>query len=274
MCYHPLHIKANAVYRNTNFSACTYDVPCGKCESCRDMYRSMWKCRLWHELESTQKHGGISVFLTFTYNNACLPCININGIDVPCFNHQDVKTFLNRLKVRMFRLYGPNSYKYFIAMEFGKHTMRQHLHGLFFLSSAVDWRVFVELCRELWSFGFMFPKINSRGQYVKDDGTDDSPLIRSLVKGSIYVSKYVTKDLSYYDIPSVDIAVKFDKTFARKFGPKHFQSNNIGISILDKIDLADSNEVASFLVDGISVPFSETKIPVPRYIKKNFYIKM
>lgn len=273
MCYRPLHIKANSVYRNTNVSASTYDVPCGKCESCRDMYRSMWKCRLWHELESTQKNGGNSVFLTFTYNNDCLPCININGVAIPCFNHQDVKSFLNRLKVRMYRLYGPNSYKYFIAMEYGKLTKRQHLHGLFFLSSVVDWRVFVELCRELWCFGFMFPKINALQHYVKDDGSDDSPLIRSLVKGSIYVSKYVTKDLSFYDIPSVDVAVKFDKTFARKFGPKHFQSNNIGISILDKIDLADSNQVASFLVDGISVPFSETKIPVPRYIKKKLLFK-
>lgn len=269
MCYRPLHIKANSVYRNTNVSASTYDVPCGKCESCRDMYRSMWKCRLWHELEYTIKNGGVSVFLTFTYNNKCLPSISIDGVDIPCFNHNDVKTFLNRLKIRMYRLYGKNSYKYFIAMEYGKNTKRQHLHGLFFLSSTVDWQVFTELCRELWqSKGFMFPKRNKCGDYVKDDGTDDSPLIRSVVKGSIYVSKYVTKDLSFYGIPSVDAAIKFDKTFARNFGPKHFQSNNIGISILDRVNLADSNSVASFLVDGIFVPYSKTRIPVPRYIKK------
>lgn len=273
MCYRPLHIKARNVYRNTNVSASTYQVPCGKCESCRDKYRSVWKCRLWHELEYTQKNGGISVFLTFSYRNKCLPSININGVSTPCFNHDDVKTFLNRLKIRMYRLYGKNMYKYFIAMEFGKHTKRQHLHGLFFLHRSVDWRVFVELCRELWKYGYTFPKRNRAGQYVKDDGTDDSPLIRSLVKGSIYVSKYVTKDLSYYQIPDVDVAVKFDKTFARKFGPKHFQSNNIGISILDKVNLADSNDVASFLVNGISVPFSESKIPVPRYIKKKLLYK-
>lgn len=268
MCYRPLHIKANNVYRNTNVSASTYEVPCGKCESCRDMYRSVWKCRLWHELEYTQKNGGISVFLTFSYRNECLPSIKINGVYTPCFNHDDVKTFLNRLKIRMYRLYGKNMYKYFIAMEFGKNTKRQHLHGLFFLHRSVDWRVFVELCRELWKYGYTFPKRNRAGQYVKDDGTDDSPLIRSLVKGSIYVSKYVTKDLSYYQIPDVDVAVKFDKSFARRFGPRHYQSNDIGISILDKIDLADSNNVASFLTNGISVPYSKYKVPVPRYIKK------
>lgn len=273
MCYSPLHISANNVYRNTNVSATTYDVPCGKCESCRDMYRASWKCRLWHELEYTNKIGGTSVFLTFTYNNHTLPLVNIDGVEIPCFNHNDVKTFLNRLKVRMYRLYGKNMYKYFIAMEYGKNTKRQHLHGLFFLRSDVDWRVFVELCRELWEHGFMFPKRNSRGNYVKDDGSDDTPLIRSLVKGSIYVSKYVTKDLSFYNIPCVDVAVKKDSTFVRKFGPRHYQSNNIGISILDKVNLADVNNVTSFLVDGISVPYSKSNIPVPRYIKKKLLYK-
>lgn len=269
MCYRPLHITANNVYKNTNVSASTYDVPCGKCDSCRDSYRNMWKCRLWHELDYTTKHGGTSVFLTFTYNDAHLPSIVVNGLQIPCFNHQDVKTFLNRLKIRMYRLYGKNSYKYFIAMEYGKNTKRQHLHGLFTLSSDVDWKVFTELCRELWcENGFMFPKRDKFGRYVKDDGTDDTPLIRSVVKGCVYVSKYVTKDLSYYDIPSVDEAVKFDKSFARNFGPRHYQSNNLGISILDKVNLADNNSVVSFLSDGIVVPYANCRVPVPRYIKK------
>ena len=269
MCYRPLHITANNVYRNTNVSACSYDVPCGRCESCRDAYRNMWKCRLWHELDDTYKKGGLAVFLTFTYNNAHLPCICINGIDVPCFNHKDVKTFLNRLKVRMYLLYGKNSYKYFIAMEYGKNTKRQHLHGLFTLASGVNWHIFVELCRELWCYGFMFPKYDKRKcAYVKDNGDDDCPKIRDVVKGSVYVSKYVTKDLSYFQIPEVDYAVNYDKTFNRKFGPKHYQSNNLGISILNKVNLSDNNDVVSFLTNGITVPYSKTRIPVPRYIKK------
>ncbi len=269
MCYRPLHIAANNVYRNTNVSACSYDVPCGRCEACRDAYRNMWKCRLWHELDYTNKHGGTAVFLTFTYNDANLPTIVVNGTKIPCFNHQDVKTFLNRLKIRMYRLYGKNSYKYFVAMEYGKNTKRQHLHGLFTLASSVDWKVFTELCRELWSDnGFMFPKRDKLGRYVKDDGTDDTPLIRSIVKGCIYVSKYVTKDLSYYGIPSVDAAIKFDKSFVRNFGPRHYQSNNLGISILDKVNLTDNDSVVSFLSAGIVVPYSTCRVPVPRYIKK------
>lgn len=89
----------------------------------------------------------------------------------------------------MYRKYGRGAYKYFIAMEYGKNTKRQHLHGLFFLSSAVDYVFFCELCRELWTYGYTFPKYDKRTRrYVDDDGNDNSPLIRSRVKGSIYVS--------------------------------------------------------------------------------------
>lgn len=268
MCYRPLHIKSNNVYTNSNVSAVSYDVPCGKCESCRDSYQAVWKCRLWHELESTYKHGGCSVFLTFTYNDDNLPTYLYNGVKVPVFNHDHVKSFLNRLKVRMYRKFGKSCYKYFIAMEFGKNTKRQHLHGLFFLSNRVVWQIFVEMCRELWSYGFMFPKLGRNGQYVKDDGSDDCPLIRSHVKGCVYVSKYVTKDLSFYDLPSVERLFKTDPTLSRVYGPKHYQSNNLGISILDKVNLDDNANIVDFLTNGISLPYSDCKSPVPRYIKK------
>lgn len=274
MCYRPLHIKANNCYVNTNVSASTYDVPCGHCESCRDAYQSMWKCRLWHELDYVYSHGGCGVFLTFTYRDNCLPMYNYNGLLIPVFNHKDVKNFLNRLKIRMYRKYGKGKYKYFIAMEYGKQTKRQHLHGLFFLDPCVPYAEFVELCRELWTFGFMFPKIKN-GRYVTDDGEDDNPCIRSAVKGCVYVSKYVTKDLSYYQIPNIDAVYRVDPLFFRNFGPKHYQSNNIGISILDKVNLSDATSVASFLTNGITVPYcKDSRIPVPRYIKKNFSMKM
>lgn len=267
MCYRPLHISSHNTYFNSCVSASTYDVPCGKCESCRDQYRNMWKCRLWHELDDTYKKNGIAVFLTFTYRDECLPTLVHNGISIPVFNHGDVKTFLNRLKVRMYRLYGKDSYKYFIAMEYGKHTKRQHLHGLFFLRAGVVWPAFVELCRDLWTHGFMFPKF-SHGRYVKDNGQDDTPTIRNAVKGAVYVSKYVTKDLSYYDIPAVDALSVEDPLLLQKYAPKHYQSNNLGISILDKVNLSNKTDVLSFLTDGITVPFSDSRIPVPRYIKK------
>lgn len=269
MCYRPLHISSNAAYFNSNVSASYFDVPCGKCEACRDQYRSMWKCRLWHELEATYSNGGCAVFLTFTYNDANLPVLALNGVVLPVFNHEHVKTFLNRLKIRMYRKYGRGAYKYFIAMEYGKNTKRQHLHGLFFLSSAVDYVFFCELCRELWTYGYTFPKYDKRTRrYVDDDGNDNSPLIRSRVKGSIYISKYVTKDLDYYGLPNVAEAFKADVTLSRIYGPKHFQSNNIGISILDKLNLSDKDSVLRFLSDGISVPYAlDTRIPVPRYIR-------
>lgn len=273
MCYNPFHVSAKNVYRNSNVSACCYDVPCGKCDACRDSYRSMWKCRIWHELDYTYTHGGCAVFLTFTYNNENLPILHLNGVDIPVFNHDHVKTFLNRLKIRMYRTYGKNMYKYFIAMEYGKHTKRQHLHGLFFLDKSVNYADFTELCRSIWSdHGFMFPRCVN-GRYVKDDGSDDCPLIRDAVKGAVYVSKYVTKDLSFYELPSIVCAVHNNPDLMRSYLPKHFQSNNLGISILDKIDLSSDLAVVDSLTVGISVPYSKTPISLPRYIKKKLLFK-
>lgn len=196
-----------------------------------------------------------------------MPTTVFNGITIPVFNHNDVKLFLNRLKVRAYRLFGKSSYKYFIAMEYGKNTKRQHLHGLFFLEPSVDWSNFVELCRSLWSYGFMFPK-KSFGRYVKDDGSDDCPLLRDSVKGSVYVSKYVTKDISFYEIPSISSILKTDASFLRPFLPKHYQSNNLGISILDRIDTSSSEKFCDTFLNGLSVPYSDSRIPLPRYIKK------
>lgn len=273
MCYNPVHIRSNNIYRNSNVSACCYDVPCGKCESCRDNYRSMWKCRIWHELDYTYSHGGCAVFLTFTYNNDHLPLLQFNGHSIPVFNHEHVKTFLNRLKIRMYRSYGKNKYKYFIAMEYGKHTKRQHLHGLFFLDKSVNYADFTELCRSIWcEHGYMFPKCVN-GRYLKDDGTDDCPLIRDIVKGSVYVSKYVTKDLSFYELPSIVAFAHSNPDLMRSYVPKHYQSNNLGISILEKIDLSSDLAVVDSFTVGISVPYSKSPIALPRYIKKKLLFR-
>lgn len=275
MCYRPLHIHVRNLYLNSSVSCVTNDVPCGKCESCRDDYRNMWRCRLYHELESLYSRGGIAVFLTFTYNDSTLPTyFNENtGLYFPVFDHDHVKTFLNRLKIRSYRSFGKGSYKYFIAMEYGKHTKRQHLHGLFFLEPSVNWSAFVELCRSLWKeHGFMFPKYDIHYGYIKDDKTPDLPTIRSIVKGAMYVSKYVTKDLAYFDLPNFDEFVSTCSDY-KEYMPKHYQSNNIGISIMDKFNFNDMDVLTNQLSNGIAVSYSDENVPVPRYILRKLLYK-
>ena len=274
MCYRPLRISSNNVFRNHNVSCSCYDVPCGKCESCRDDYRNMWKCRLYHEFRDCYDKGGIVVFLTFSFSPACLPVLKVDGVDVPVFNHNDVKTFLNRLKVRCTRKFGCRGYKYFIAMEFGKHTKRQHLHGAFALSAelAKHWSEFVELCRKTWVYGFMFPKFSKiKNNYVDNDGNISLPTLRDPLKSAIYVSKYVTKDISYYSLPVVENAFKAHPELARYYGPKHYQSNNIGISILKRIDTSSVSDVVDKMTNGLTVDYSDSKVPLPRYIQKKLF---
>lgn len=276
MCYRPLHINSNNVFINDNVSCSSYDVPCGHCEACRDEYRNMWKCRLYHEFKDCYANGGIAVFLTFTYSPTCLPSLKVDGVEIPVFNHYDVKTFLNRLKVRCMRKFGFRGYKYFIAMEFGKHTKRQHLHGAFVLSAelAKHWSEFVELCRQTWVYGFMFPKFSKlHNNYVDNFGNISLPTLRDPLKSSVYVSKYVTKDISYFSLPVVENAFKAHPGLARTFGPKHYQSNNIGISILKRIDTSSVSDVVDKMTNGITVDYSDSKVPLPRYIQKKLLYK-
>lgn len=269
MCTSPLYIKNNSVYKSYLHSFKGYDVPCGRCDECRNTYRNEWQTRISFELSNLYSRGGCAVFLTFTYDDAHLPLYTDGDFSVHCFNHKDVKTFLNRLKVSCYRTFGANSYKYFFTSEYGKNTCRPHYHALFFLQPFVDYVKFTELARSVWSYGFMFPKFDvHQNKYVDNYGCTSSPLIRSLVGGAKYVSKYVTKDLSFYDLPSVTsyISDKDNKDKMRPYLPKHWQSNLLGLSILDSVNLFDSVSVERVLNDGVVNPLSFDVVPCPRFI--------
>lgn len=269
MCTAPLYIKNNSVYKSYLHSFKGYEVPCGRCDECRNTYISDWRTRISFELSNLYSRGGCAVFLTFTYDNEHLPLYTDGNFSIHCFNHKDVKAFLNRLKVSCYRAFGANSYKYFFTSEYGKTTCRPHYHGLFFLQPYVDYVMFTELARSVWSYGFMFPKYDiHQNKYVDNYGSISTPLIRSLVGGAKYVSKYVTKDLSFYDLPSVSsyISDKDNKDKMRPYLPKHWQSNLLGLSILDSVNQFDSVSVERVLNDGIVNPLTFDVVSCPRFI--------
>lgn len=273
MCLRPLDIQNNSVYYSNEFSFAHYAVPCGKCLDCRNQHQSEWQTRVSFELSALYRRGGVAVFLTFTYSNKCLPKFTYcdeNGneiINVSCFNHADVTTFLNRVKVLVYRAFGPGAYKYFMTSEYGKNTKRPHYHCLFFLQPGVDYLRFVELCRSAWTYGFMFPKYDSKLGYVDNDYHPTTPLIRSLTGGAKYVSKYVTKDLSFYEIPQVDSFLSSPYGFKmKKYLPKHWQSNLLGLSVLDEVNLMDDNSVLRLLNVGVTNPLTFKVVPCPKFI--------
>lgn len=282
MCTNPLIINNRSPYKVYDISPKKYQVPCGKCLECRSMVQNDWCTRLSYEINMFYRNGGIGVFLTFTYNDDALPIFA--PLNQPCFRHDDVLKFLDRLNLYMQRTYGPYMYKYFICSEYGKNTQRPHYHGQFLLKSGVDWFAFVEKCRVLWSeHGFMFPKFDGH-QYVDNDGLVVSPTLINGSASAKYVSKYITKDMSFYDIPSIhDYLDKGSKSYdmpyfkrkelIKRCLPKHWQSKGIGLSQLEQINLFDKDSVVNALTNGVYEPLSGKVVPLSSYVVNKLLYK-
>lgn len=212
---------------------------------------------------------GNVIMLTFTYNNENLPfAINPDTNErVPVFSRNHVKTFLNRLKVRHSR-FMKGFYKYFICFEYGKNTKRQHLHGLFCLSPECDLRKFVDTCRELWCYGYLFP--SPHGNPYED------AKLRHAGKGASYAAKYVCKDLSYYELPSVQRYVEYIdkqndevKSQLRDALPRIYQSNGVGAELVSQLS-ENFDEVSKY---GLLNPLTNKRAPIPYYVYNKFFFK-
>ena len=154
MCQYPVHITPKPLHYRAAVSSCGIDVPCGKCNCCRDARKVSWEDRLCLEVSDWYKNGGIGLMLTFTYNETFIPRYSDGINTVVCFSPSDIKHFLNRLKTRCSREFGCGFYKYFICSEFGKTTQRPHYHAIFLIKDPAVYVQFVEICRECWSLTF------------------------------------------------------------------------------------------------------------------------
>lgn len=212
---------------------------------------------------------GNVLMLTFTYNNENLPFwINPNtGERVPVFNREHVKTFLNRLKTRFSRE-SKGHYKYFFCFEYGKNTKRQHMHALFCLSPEVSVKWFVDTCRELWQYGFMFPSPHGNPY--------EAAKLRHAGKGASYAAKYVCKDVSYYDIPAVQRYIEYmekqsdeDKKILRNGLPRIYQSNGIGENLLTQLD----DNFFDVCENGLINPLTNKRAPIPYYVYNKYFFQ-
>ena len=297
MCSSPRTFRPLHVYQNTFVNCTSVSCGCGKCEECREVKRNEWVNRLCFEYDSISKKKGCAVFLTFTYRDECLPSFTDGDFHTLCFNHSDVLKFLGSLEDYYMHKFGYKPYKYFFAAEYGKHTQRPHYHCLFFLdgSLALNWMHFVEVCREIWSapmyknykqtkkqslnLGFMFPRlVGARfdsdgvvcsGRYIDEKGKDRTPLIQSGVQGMVYVSKYSTKDMSFYS-DDINAYLSSDNGYKLKpYLPKHWQSKKLGFSA---VELAQNN-IESAITLGIQNPLTLMNVPLPNYVVNRLLYK-
>lgn len=266
-----LQIKSNTY---NSYSHCNY--VCNNDAISSSVRKDAYFQRLCAETDYTYNTGGIAIMLLFTYNSSSLPfvCNPETGEYVPVFNRMHIKTFLNRLKVYTKRR-SICSYKYFICMEYGEHTKRQHYHALFFLKNSNYVRPFIDLCREIWStnmnLGYMFPSPHGNPY--------DDAILKSKSGASAYASKYVTKDVSYFKLPAVNrlkqyiVSLHKSDTYDKfreynNYMPRIYQSNGIGVSLLNQFD--DFDSVIRY---GIYNKLTKRYCPIPPYILNKFFYK-
>lgn len=275
MCYSPITINNKSSYIVDRVSFYSYTVPCGKCLECRSAKISEWQTRISFELDALYKRGGTAVFLTLTYNSVHLPHVTLSTSDdkqtIECFNRDHVLQFLNVVKVYMYKKYGKDSYKYFLVSEYGGTTTRPHYHVIFFLQPQVNWFNFVEKCRQKWTYGFLFPKYDARLSCYVDSFNHpvEPPVIKSIHGCAKYVSKYITKDMDFFGLPIVQQFINENpryRALIAKYLPKHWQSNHLGISVIDHLDLMDDASFSDAFRRGILNPVTFKYVPIPQFV--------
>lgn len=211
MCLSPRYITNRSLHFDL-YKKVKMQVPCGKCEECKQVNRNEWFCRCYYEWMKNRQND--TYFYTLTYNNENLPVY----MGVPHFSKRHIQLFLKRLRLAL------SDYdvklKYMCCCEFGELRGRSHYHILFFLSRSINPYWFYKLVEQSWQYGFV--------KYGDNVGVVNSPA------GIQYVTKYVTKDFSQLDqmlplvVPKLvkRYSILLDYINTRSYGSKYYFALN------------------------------------------------
>lgn len=248
MCTSPKKIT-NRTKVFTEGTRHTVNVPCGHCEECREQKAEGYYQRIMMEVADCHSHGGKVIFATFTYNDSHLPRFHYYDEaedrcrSFPCFSKADKDKFNHDIIQYFSRHFGLSNanfeypLKSFWACEFGTtegKTHRPHYHALYFIPKEYldafgrhegKWKM---LFKKYWEF---FPY--NRGFVRFSPG--NSIFVNSDFVG-LYTSKYVCKDLEFYQNPEVSAYTsgmtrsKSDEKYqaVKSFLPTHWQSLHFG----------------------------------------------
>lgn len=154
------------------------DVPCGKCEACKQNYVDSWVIRLT-EAANDYKNTN-NYFLTLTYNETNLPISLESGDITPRVS--DVQLWWHRFQ-RYYQYRGykkERGVKYFLVSEHGDLHNRPHYHALVFNCPTKDLTEFLHIVEKTWKLGFCY-------------------VGRITPKRIRYVVKYINKDVKQPD---------------------------------------------------------------------------
>lgn len=291
-------------------------VPCGKCSECRATIQNEWFVRSYAEYRDCVDNGGRVLFVTLTYSNKCLPHLFINyknketgqrvSYTVSSFNRNDVDQFNNSFG-RFVKSFGGQPHKFLFCSEKGEITKRPHYHALLFVPGTYfcsfdsinqGLSLLRQKLYDFWHKGFIgFGSVTSSPQLLDSFSVESVNNARMCINsdsGIRYVSKYVTKDLSFYDSSdnptlSDDILNYLNSSsesvqkYIKDRLPFHSQSPGLGISLFNRI-LDEYNkgiDILPYFTDGIDLhlrsdlqSYTAKLYPLPKYIKdKLFYTR-
>ena len=263
-------------------------VPCGKCEHCRSQKAQDWHLRIWSEVKKYNDAGGKVVFVTFTYKPECLPVFkwsDQSGVqhEVSCFSKKDKNKFLNHMRKSQERLgyTGKDGLplRYIWACEYAKdkrYTRRPHYHVLLMfpkplldLLNLKSENQFKKYIQSFWPYGWCrWSKPQSKGGkgiFVVDEFAGE------------YVSKYMMKDLDFYENPALSEflydkdgnLIKENLQKMKDKLPTHWQSLQFGAGLCDIYNNEDAliNGVDFHLTGDIQKGRSK-KNRAPRYVRR------
>lgn len=260
MCEHPVYIKNKSKaffpYRDKLYLS----VPCGNCTSCRLEKQNGWFMRALFQF----KEYPFACMYTLTYSDDNLPKFSSTlypeHTDIPCFSHQHITGFVDNIRKYLMRHnhISNNDFKYMVACEYGtkdEGTKRPHYHLIFYFRYEVDYRYLHDLVRQFWGdkYGYIFPDITGVDKKSNFYRTHYPPrhkiVVNSANASAKYVSKYVTKDLEFFNQPKLKAFINDDlkkadpRTYEirfneiKRFLPKHWQSRGFGLALLQEVEL-------------------------------------
>lgn len=297
---------------STCFSKQVAFVPSSDDEASVQRRRNDFRVRLNYECADCSENGGSILMLTFTYNNAMLPKLPFMGslsdfAGIECFRRSDFKRLYNNMRDWCSKKYNGARFRYFCAFEKGKTTKRAHMHTLFLIPKGVNPFEFAERCRYYWfesfGYGMMFPNVkdikrDDAGNIVsakyferrkRSDGSiyevDRTITAKDSTACAFYASKYVTKDMSFFNDPLILKLQEFilDKPLKERrylrhiisdYMPRPLFSRNFGFSVIERNNLYDEDSLKYAICNGIPLigAHGAKRTALPYFaIRKLFY---
>lgn len=325
-CSHPIETYTNARHIYKGVSNWKQSFACGRCSSCIKKQRSEWRVRAYYESLNCLNFGPDSFILfdTLTYSDEHIkrykdvfPDLDIpDELNYPCFSRSDVQKFFKLLRSRLERdgYDVDGNLRYILTSEYGtsvktrgfENTHRPHYHLLFFVTFFIDPVVFSKYVSSCWLCGKtdgVKPDcsecpvkkfcngycIYKSKQYVLSERVIRNNSVANCIKCVNYVTKYISKDMYFYNTLSSNANTLLDflfgsknesvfiSRFYRKFRsqvlPFHLQSIGFGKSALDIPDLK------SYMVqfNQIKMPSGDSSgvysISLPKYYQRKLYYK-